>query len=198
MAEIALNRKFLLNIITPRGYLRINKRTIAFENLPVDMIIFRTLDGDMGVLTGHEPHSALLGYNHIYGAEAEPHSNSKDDAEISRDINSLIHSTTADDFKELRIFTDGAEREDLKLMIYGGFFSIKDDVAVISTEMAERPHNLQDVLVKYETERKANPFREQTENSIMLRTEKAIRRALVRLDASTYSIIQGHWDRNDE
>ena len=58
----------MLNILTPRGYLKINHRTVAFENMPVDMIIFRTIDGDMGVLSDHEPHSALLGYDHIYDA----------------------------------------------------------------------------------------------------------------------------------
>lgn len=45
-------RKVRLLIITPRG--------VKFD-LMADMLIFRTLEGDMGVLPGHEPLSAALG-----------------------------------------------------------------------------------------------------------------------------------------
>ena len=46
------NKKINLNIITPRG--------VKFEE-EADTLIMRLIDGDLGVLAGHAPVSAILG-----------------------------------------------------------------------------------------------------------------------------------------
>lgn len=46
------NKKINLNITTPRGLKFVEK---------ADMIIMRCIDGDLGVLNGHEPVSTVLG-----------------------------------------------------------------------------------------------------------------------------------------
>ncbi|QOV20761.1 ATP synthase F1 subunit epsilon [Blautia liquoris] len=51
-ASPSKNNKINLNITTPRG--------LKFA-LQADMIIMRCIDGDLGVLYGHEPVSAVLG-----------------------------------------------------------------------------------------------------------------------------------------
>ena len=51
-AVLKNNKKLNLNIITPRG--------VKFEE-EADMIIMRAVDGDLGVLPGHEPISTALG-----------------------------------------------------------------------------------------------------------------------------------------
>lgn len=48
----ANKRKITLNIITPRGLKFVEK---------ADMLIMRCIDGDLGVLPGHAPVSAVLG-----------------------------------------------------------------------------------------------------------------------------------------
>jgi F-type H+-transporting ATPase subunit epsilon len=48
----ANNKKITINITTPRGLKFVEK---------ADMVVMRCIDGDLGVLYGHEPLSAILG-----------------------------------------------------------------------------------------------------------------------------------------
>lgn len=48
-----MNKKLKLNITTPRG--------LKFAEEEADMIIMRCIDGNLGVLPGHEPVSTVLG-----------------------------------------------------------------------------------------------------------------------------------------
>lgn len=50
--ELTDNKKIKLNITTPRGV------KVAEE---ADLLIMRAIDGNLGVLAGHEPVSAILG-----------------------------------------------------------------------------------------------------------------------------------------
>lgn len=51
-ADLAENKKINLTITTPRGVKFVEE---------ADMVIMRCIDGDLGVLPGHEPLSAVLG-----------------------------------------------------------------------------------------------------------------------------------------
>ena len=144
-------RKIRLKVLTP-------VRTVYDK--PVNMIIARTVDGDMGILYGHDSRTALL-----------------DDA-------------------VLRIMGDTADRrgEEL-LMILGGILTVHDNEAVILSEIAEHPDKLQEFIDKLDEERSAHKIKEQTADIAMRRMEFAIRRALVHMDVSAYSILKGHGEQ---
>jgi F-type H+-transporting ATPase subunit epsilon len=145
--------KILLKILTPSR---------VVYNKPVDMFIVRTDTGDMGVLYGHEPYSAMLDYGAV------------------------------------RVYQDGQEQKEELLMILGGNITIKDNEAVIMSDMAEPPEKIQESIQKLVEERAAHKIQEQDTHVNIRQMELAIRRALVNMDISAYSILKEHSDIQDD
>ena len=134
-------RKLRLRVVTP---LR-----VAYDGL-IDLVVAKTTDGDMGVMYGHEPCTALLG----------------DGA--------------------LRIIPDQKEHTQELLMVFGGILTIRDKEAVVMSDIAEPPDQLQAYLDRLLAEKEENLRREQTADLEALRMERAIRQALVHVDISPY------------
>ena len=131
-----IDKTIHLRIITP---LR-----VAYDN-QVNMFIARTVDGDMGILYGHEPRSAVL----------------------------------AD--WAVRIFSDGHEKnrgEEL-LMVLGGMLTVRDNDAVIISDMAEYPDRMRELIDKMKAERDESKVIEQSSDLTSQRMELALRRALI-------------------
>jgi len=144
MADKKEETKVHLRVLTPQQ--------VVYDE-PVDMVVLRTVDGDIGIMQGHEPCSALL---HDW---------------------------------PLRIVTNESEHEDL-LMILGGILTVRDDVAVVSSDMAVHPDKLQGYIDDMQDERRHNMLKERQEDLYTQRMETAIRNALVQLDVSAYSLIK--------
>jgi len=125
-----------LRILTPMR--------VVFDK-QVNMFIARTVDGDIGVLYGHEPRSAVL-----------------------------------TDWA-VRIFSDGHERnrgEEL-LMVLGGMLTMRDNNAVIISDMAEYPDKMRELINKMRAERDESKIVEQSSDLTSQRMELALRRALI-------------------
>lgn len=125
----------------------------------VDFVIMRSKEGDMGILYGHEPYSALL------------------------------------DYGTLRIIPNNKNKEEELLMVLGGIVIIQDNEVVVLSEMAEHPDKMQEAINKLKEERAANKLKEEAADLDMHRAEMAIRRALVHMDVSAYSIIKDHGEQ---
>jgi len=152
-------RKIRLKVLTPGG---------VICDKPVNMIIARTVDGDIGILYGHDTRTALL------------------------------------DYGILQIFDDDNDNSDNSgqnpkseeiLMVLGGILTVQDNEAVIISDIAEHPDKLQEFINNLQAERSAHKIEEQTTDLAMRRMEFAIRRALVHMDVSAYSILQGHGEQ---
>lgn len=147
-------KKIRLKVLTP---------TRVVYDKPVNMIIARTVDGDIGILYGHDPRTALL------------------------------------DYGILQIFNDKDDntdrREEEILMVLGGILTVKNNEAVILSDIAEHPDKLQEFINKLQEERSAHKIEEQTTDLAMRRMEFAIRHALVHMDVSAYSILQGRGEQ---
>ena len=128
----------------------------------VEMIIAKTVDGDMGVLYGHEPRSALL----------------EDGA--------------------LRIFLSNQERKEEILAVLGGILTVKDNSAVILSDVADTPENMQELIEKMKAGKAANKLREQNMEVTTQRMELAIRQALVHMDISAYSMLKTTADQDQK
>ena len=148
IAENALEgRNLRLRVLTPL-------KVICDKQ--VSMIVVRTINGDMGVLYGHDTRSALL----------------------SNGI--------------LRVFINNKERKDESLIVLGGMITINDNEAVVMSEIAEHPDNLQAFIDKLDADRAANRLAAQSTDLHTRRMETAIRQALVQMDVSAYTILKNH------
>ena len=115
IAETAENGKTIrLRVLTPMR--------VAYDK-QVSMFVARTVDGDMGVLFGHEPRSAVL----------------------------------AD--WALRIFPDAQNRGEELLMVLGGILTVKDNTAVIVSDMAEYPDKMRELIEKMKAEREESKLK---------------------------------------
>lgn len=145
------NKKIQLKVITPL-------RTV-YEKA-VDSVIVRSVCGDMGILYGHEPYSALL------------------------------------DYGMMRIFNSAGDKSPTELedvlMVMGGIVTVSDNTVIVLSNMAEHPDKLQEVIDKLSAERSATRQTEQRANLDIHRAETVLRRSMVHMDVSTYSIIKGH------
>ena len=144
MEKAVADKKFHLRVLSP---LR-----VVFDK-PVDMVIARTTDGDMGVLYDHEACSALL-----------------DDGAL-RIIENL-----------------GGQEQDI-LMVLGGFITVRDNEAVVMSEIAEYPDELQGYLDRMAEEREQSKRDDKIAEREAQRIETAIRNTLVQIDVSPYSVI---------
>jgi F-type H+-transporting ATPase subunit epsilon len=109
------NKKINLNITTPRGLKFVEK---------ADMVIMRCIDGDLGVLPGHAPVSAVLGDG------------------ILRIINNGVE-------KKLALFGGIAEIEDTNVNI---FSTIAQRPEEIDLERAERDRQEAEATMQEESE----------------------------------------------
>ena len=123
---------------------------------PVDLVVARTVDGDIGVMHGHDPCMASL----------------KDGI--------------------LRVFTNLTEKQEDVYLVLGGVLSVTENGAVVSTYMAAPPNQLQGMIEQIDAERAANATVEHDEDLNVHRAETAMRRALVSMDVSAYSILKHH------
>ena len=129
-------RTLRLRILTPMR--------VVFDK-QVNMFIARTVDGDMGILHGHESRSAVL-----------------------------------TDWA-VRIFADGQEKnrgEEL-IMVMGGMLTVRDNDAVIISDMAEYPNKMRELINKMNAERAESKIEEQTSELTSQRMELALRRVLM-------------------
>jgi len=145
------NRKIRLKVLTPIR--------VVYDK-PVNMFIARTVDGNMGILYGHDSRTALL-----------------DDGVLQ-----IIDET------------NGKKDEEV-LMVLSGILTVHNNEAVIMSEIAEHPDKLQEFIAKLDEERTAHKIIEQSTDLTMRRMEFAIRRALVHMDVSAYSILNGHGEQ---
>jgi len=134
-----------LRVITPMS--------VVYDK-QVSMFIARTTNGDMGVLYGHESHSALL-------------------ADWS-----------------LRIIEDEQDKKEELLMVLGGILTVRENDAVIMSDMAEYPEKMQALIEKIKAEKAESKIKNQNTDLHTQRMELAIRQALVQIDVSAYSIIK--------
>ena len=137
-------KKFRLKVVTPMR--------VVYDN-SVEMFIARTTAGDMGVLYGHEPCSALLS-----------------------------------DWS-VRIVTDSQNHSEELLMVLGGMLTIKNNEAVIVSDIAESPDKMRKHLEQLEAEKQENKLRYQNTDLAMQRMEIAIRQVLVNKEGSAYPVI---------
>ena len=144
MAVFMANKTINLKILTPN-------RTVLDKD--VEFVIFRTSEGDMGVLPGHEPYSAVMDYAMLTMRESGGHS----------DV----------------------------MAVMGGFVTIHDNKVVILSNLADTPDKIEDAFENLMREHAKCKRSEQTSDLELLRAEKALRGALVKMDVSSYSITKG-------
>lgn len=137
-------RKLHLKILTPMK--------VVFDE-PVDMVIVRTTDGDLGVMYGREACSALLGDG------------------------------------VLRVIPDRREKEQELFMILGGILAVRENHAIVTSDVAEHPDTLQAYLDRLTEEREESIRKERIADLQASRLEQAIRQALVHVDINPYSSI---------
>ena len=133
------------NINTKTIRLRILTPMRVVYDKHVNMFIARTVNGDIGIMYGHEARSAVL----------------------------------AD--WAVRIFADGQERNrgEEFLMVLGGMLTVRDNEAVIISDMAEYPDKMRALIEKMKAERAESKIVEQTSELTSQRMELALRRALI-------------------
>ena len=135
--------KLQLRVITPD--------TVKVDE-PVDMVIMRCTTGDMGILPGREPVSAVL------------------------------------DFGVLRIISDHEERG---MAVYGGITQVQDNEVLILCNDAEWPEEIDRHAVELERAEAERRIKETQDKAQLQKDQFTIRRALVQIEVSSYSIL-GH------
>ena len=140
---MAEKKKLRLKIITP---------TKVKVDEDVDMVIMRCVNGDMGVLPGHEPRSAVLSYN------------------------------------ALRMLDGGTER---RIAVYGGLAVIENDLLSVLTRDAEWPEEIDLAKARADREHAEQRLREQEDDMEIQNDQVLLRRALVQIEVSSYTLTQG-------
>lgn len=100
------------------------------------------------------------------------------------------------DYGVLRYFQQGKEAG--QLMVLGGFVTVMNNEVVVLSDMAERPEEIQAAIDRLAEERAANQIREMNSDLDIQRAEMVMRRSLVRMDVSSYAIIKGHEERDED
>ena len=133
-------KKIHLKIITPEA-VKVDQEA--------DMVIMRCTTGDMGVLPGHEPRSAVLNI----GA--------------------------------FRIINGRIER---RIAVYGGLATIQNDVLTVLTRGADWPEEISLDQAKIDREHFERRVREKIDDIEIQNDEILLRRALVQIEVSEYTI----------
>lgn len=91
------------------------------------------------------------------------------------------------------------EKEEVaELAVMSGFATVGPDSVSVITGMAEAPDRIEAALEERERERLENRQREASADLEMQRAESALRRMLVQMDVSSYSILKGKEENRDE
>ncbi|MDR0469025.1 MAG: F0F1 ATP synthase subunit epsilon, partial [Peptococcaceae bacterium] len=109
--SLVKDKKIRLRVVTPLH--------VVYDGM-VDIAIARTTDGDLGVMYGHEPCTALLG----------------DGA--------------------LRIIPDQRGKEQELLMILGGILTVGENIAVVMSDIAQRPDQIEEYMDRLKKEKEEN------------------------------------------
>lgn len=135
-------KKVQLRIVTP---------TKVKLDEKADMVIMRCIDGDMGIMPGHEARSVVLDYG------------------ILRIIDN-----------------DGKER---KIAVFGGFAEIHDNILTVLTHDAEWPEDVDIERAKADHENAQRRIQERTDDMELHKDQILLRRALVRMEVSSYNLL---------
>jgi F-type H+-transporting ATPase subunit epsilon len=118
----------------------------------VDYVIFRSTEGDAGILPGHEPFTAVLNEGLlIYHRNSQAHT----------------------------------------LVVLGGAVCVLDDEVTVLSEIAAHPDRIKQTINELAKQKAALAEEEQKGTTDIQIMELGLRRALVRVDVSAYSIIKG-------
>lgn len=74
--------------------------------------------------------------------------------------------------------------------VLGGFAAVRDGEVVVLSPFAEAPENVEAALAKVEKERAENHLHEQKSDLEVHRAESALRRTLVQMEVSSYSLLK--------
>jgi F-type H+-transporting ATPase subunit epsilon len=97
----------------------------------------------------------------------------------------------------LRVYLDYAQKDEDVYLVLGGVLTVEDNEVVIASYMAAPPHQIQAMMEEIEAERAANALNEEDEDLSVQRAETAMRRALVHMDVSAFSILKSHGQQNE-
>ena len=92
----------------------------------------------------------------------------------------------------LRIFKDGKDgqgRSEELLMVLGGMLTIKNNEAVVVSDIAEYPDKMREYIEQLKAEKEESKVRNQTSDLAVQRMEIAIRQVLVTKEGSAYPVI---------
>jgi len=89
----------------------------------------------------------------------------------------------------LRIFKDGAEQSELAVL--GGFTEIIADRVTVLSDAAEWPNEIDKVRAEAAKTRAEQRILQKNTDTDMQRAELSLRRALVRIEVSSYPLIRG-------
>lgn len=99
------------------------------------------------------------------------------------------------DIGVLRAYVDKEQTELLAVM--GGFATVRDNRVTVLSDIAEPPDKIEAAIARRERDRAENQKREQGADLEMRRAESALRRTLVQMDISSYSIIKGKEEKDE-
>jgi len=88
----------------------------------------------------------------------------------------------------LRIFADGGENRELAIL--GGFAEISNDTVTVLSDAAEWPDEIDRVRAEAAKERARQRIQQKNSDTDMKRAELSLRRALVRIEVSSYPLIR--------
>jgi len=88
----------------------------------------------------------------------------------------------------LRIFNNGAEENELAVL--GGFAEILNDRVTVLSDAAEWPDEIDRVRAEAAKERAEQRIQQKNYDTDMQRAELSLRRALVRIEVSSYPLIR--------
>ena len=89
----------------------------------------------------------------------------------------------------LRIFNNGAEENELAIL--GGFAEILNDKVTVVSDVAEWPDEIDRVRAEAAKARAEQRILQKGADTDMQRAELSLRRALVRIEVSSYPLIRG-------
>ena len=135
-------KKIRLQVLTP---------TETKFDKEIDMVIFRCMNGDMGVLPGHEARSAALDYGIMRIIEGE---------------------------------------EERLLAIYSGIAEILDNVVTVVANDAEWPEDIDLAQAELDREQARQRLGDKEDDLEMQRAHVMLRRSLVQIEVSSYSVAQ--------
>lgn len=104
-----------------------------------------------------------------------------------------IPLTTTLDYGIMKIITGDEVKE---ASVLGGFVEMADDRVTVLSDIAEWPEEIDEARAKEAKERAERRLKHSTEHVDLRRAELAFRRATVRLEVSSYTIIKGRVTHN--